>query len=185
MKPILVLQHVPHETLGMLEAFFQDAGFRCRYVPLFAEVPEQLGLDHAAGLVVLGGPMNVDEVDRYPYLGRETSWLREAVAREVPLLGICLGAQLLAKSVGARVYPNRVKEIGWTTRRTAASWPPWTTSTQRRSASGPPNCSRGWRPSADTFSRGLRRCASGRRGHSVARSPSRTNHRIARRASRT
>ena len=113
MKPILVLQHVPHETLGTLEPFFRDAGLRCRYVPLFAEAPERLDLDAAPGLVVLGGPMNVDEVDRYPWLRSETAWLQAAVAREVPVLGICLGAQLLAKSLGARVYPSGVKEIGW------------------------------------------------------------------------
>lgn len=69
--------------------------------------------DEVAGLVVLGGPMNVDEVSQYPFLERELTWIHEAVARDLPVLGICLGAQLLAKSLDARVFPNRVKEIGW------------------------------------------------------------------------
>ena len=113
MNSILVLQHVPHETLGTLESHFVGAGFPCRYVGLFSQVPERLDLDQAAGLVVLGGPMNVNEVDQYPFLGPEPGWIREAIDRRVPVLGICLGAQLLAKSQGARVYRNPVKEIGW------------------------------------------------------------------------
>ena len=57
--------------------------------------------------------MNVDEVDRYPFLASDVQWIRQALAMDLPLLGICLGSQLLAKALGARVYPNRVKEIGW------------------------------------------------------------------------
>ena len=115
MKTVLVLQQVPHEKLGNLESHFRAAGMTWRYIELFREPPSQLDLREAAGLIVLGGAMNVDEVDRYPYLAREVAWIREAVVAELPLLGICLGAQLLAKAMGARVYPNRIKEIGWYT----------------------------------------------------------------------
>jgi GMP synthase (glutamine-hydrolysing) len=111
----VVLQHVPHETLGSLEAFFGQAGVAWRNVPLFShrshERPWQWG--EIAGLVVLGGPMNVDEVSEFPFLQWEVPWIREAVSRGLPVLGICLGSQLLAKSLGARVAPNHVKEIGW------------------------------------------------------------------------
>jgi GMP synthase-like glutamine amidotransferase len=113
MKPILVLQHVPHENMASLESHFQRAGLTWRYVELFRQVPARLDLAAAAGLVVLGGPMNVDEVDEFPFLAREVEWIRQAVAAELPLLGICLGSQLLAKAMGARVYRNAVKEIGW------------------------------------------------------------------------
>lgn len=116
MKPVLVLQHVPHESLGTLEGRFRDAGLAWQYVELHRDPVaslEELPLEDAAGLVVLGGPMNVDEVDRYPFLGREIRWIGQALAMELPTLGVCLGAQLLAKTAGARVYPNSRKEIGW------------------------------------------------------------------------
>jgi GMP synthase (glutamine-hydrolysing) len=61
----------------------------------------------------MGGPMNVDETERYPALAHEVAWLQKAVEAEIPVLGVCLGSQLLAKALGARVYANRVKEIGW------------------------------------------------------------------------
>jgi GMP synthase-like glutamine amidotransferase len=113
MPPILVLQHAPSETLGSLEQHFREAGLVWHTFELFREVPRSVRLDRAAGLVVLGGPMNVDETDRYPFLGPEVAWIRQAIDIGTPLLGICLGAQLLAKALGARVYPNGVKEIGW------------------------------------------------------------------------
>ena len=84
-----------------------------RQVDLFEAVPERLPLEQSAGLVVLGGPMSANDTANYPHLDVELDWIREAVDREMPLLGICLGAQLLAKALGARVYRNRVKEIGW------------------------------------------------------------------------
>ncbi|NUQ65064.1 MAG: type 1 glutamine amidotransferase [Pirellulales bacterium] len=113
MSTVLVFQHAPHETLGALELHFGDARVPWQEVPLYREIPLRLDLEAAAGLVVLGGPMNVDEVDRYPFLVPEVQWIRDALRFEVPVLGICLGAQLLAKALGARVYPNGVKEIGW------------------------------------------------------------------------
>ena len=113
MKPVLVFQHVPHETLGTLEPLFHDVGLPCRHIQFFRDTPEYVEVGEAAGLVVLGGPMNVDEIARYPFLQRETSWIREALWREIPVLGICLGSQLLAKALDANVHPNRMKEIGW------------------------------------------------------------------------
>jgi GMP synthase-like glutamine amidotransferase len=112
MKPIFVLQHVPHETLGSMESHFRDAGLTWRMVELFREIP-RLDLREAAALVVMGGPMNVDEVQQYPFLEVEVSWIREAQALGLPTLGVCLGSQLLAKALGAKVYPNGRKEIGW------------------------------------------------------------------------
>ncbi|HEX6636211.1 MAG TPA: gamma-glutamyl-gamma-aminobutyrate hydrolase family protein, partial [Steroidobacteraceae bacterium] len=65
------------------------------------------------GLVVLGGPMNVDQQDQYPHLATEIAAIQDALARGIPILGICLGAQLLAAALGANVQPNHVREIGW------------------------------------------------------------------------
>jgi GMP synthase (glutamine-hydrolysing) len=115
MKPVLVLRHVPHESLGSLEEYLARAGVGWRYLDWFTPESASASFDPAewAALVVLGGPMNVDEIDRYPFLKTEVAWLQRALAAELPVLGICLGSQLLAKALGARVYANRVKEIGW------------------------------------------------------------------------
>jgi GMP synthase (glutamine-hydrolysing) len=69
--------------------------------------------EEVAGALVMGGPMNVDEMDRYPGLASIRDWLTEAVRREMPVLGICLGAQLLARALGAAVVPGERKEIGF------------------------------------------------------------------------
>ncbi len=113
MNPVVVFQQVAHETLGTLAAAFENAGLTWRRVELYAQPPGAIDLDRSAGLVVLGGPMNVDQVEQYPFLRREVECLEQALAEGLPVLGICLGAQLLAKTLGTRVYPNGTKEIGW------------------------------------------------------------------------
>ncbi len=110
---VFVLRHMPQEGLGTLETALSRAGVEFRYFDLYRDVPTQLPLDEASGLVVLGGAMNVDEVEQYPFLALDICWIEQALALELPLLGVCLGSQLLAKALGSRVYPNRVKEIGW------------------------------------------------------------------------
>lgn len=113
MKPVIVLQQVPHETPGTLATVLADAGLSVQVIELFRQIPDSLQLDSAAGLIVLGGPMNVDQTDRYPFLKSEIGWILHALENNLPTLGICLGSQLLAKALGAPVYPNEVKEIGW------------------------------------------------------------------------
>ncbi len=112
-KSVYVLQHAPQETLGELRHFLPKAGVAWCTVPLFRNPLQELPWESLAALVVLGGPMNVDQVDVYPFLKLELPWIHEAIRRDLPVLGICLGAQLLAKALGARVYPHVVKEIGW------------------------------------------------------------------------
>lgn len=110
---MLVFQHVPYEPLGTLDPLLKEAGFRIRYVN-FGRMPEQRpALDGYAALIVLGGPMNTDQIDTYPNLQTEVEIIREAIDRDMSILGICLGAQLLAKALGGRVARNPLREIGW------------------------------------------------------------------------
>ena len=113
MRKLLVFQHVPFEPLGTLDAQFRTAGFRIRYVN-FARLTGPLpDVRRYHGLVVLGGPMSVNQIDRYPHLEMETESIRAALDSGMPVLGICLGAQLLAAALGGKVFRNPVKEIGW------------------------------------------------------------------------
>jgi len=106
------LQHVPFEGLGSIAAW--AAGKRCPVAGtrLFAGDPLP---DPAAAdlLVVLGGPMGVGDEAEHPWLRAEKRFLAAALERGTKILGICLGAQLLAEAAGARVYKNNEREIGW------------------------------------------------------------------------
>jgi GMP synthase (glutamine-hydrolysing) len=113
MARILVLQHVAHEILGTLNPLLRAAGFRIRYVNFGRHPDARPGLDGYQGLVILGGPMNVDQVEKFPHLRVETELIAQAIDREMPVLGICLGAQLIAKTLGAEVRAASSKEIGW------------------------------------------------------------------------
>jgi GMP synthase (glutamine-hydrolysing) len=113
MKKLLVLQHVAHELLGTLNPLLKSAGFRIRYVNFARHPDAEPGLNGYDGLVVLGGPMSVNDAHRLPHLNTEMRLIEQAMQRNLPVLGICLGAQLIAKALGAAVYPNQEKEIGW------------------------------------------------------------------------
>lgn len=109
----MVLQHVPYELLGTMNPLFKKQGLRIKYVnfgryPL--QRPEIIGYD---GLVILGGAMNVDQVDEHPHLQTEIELIQKAMSNNIPTLGICLGSQLIAKACGASVKQNVRKEIGW------------------------------------------------------------------------
>jgi len=113
MPKLLVFQHVPHEILGTLNPLLKKAGFRIKYVNFGRENYKIPDLGVYDGLIVLGGPMNVDEVKEYPYLIPELKAIEQMIDLEKPVLGICLGSQLIAKVLEARVRKNKIKEIGW------------------------------------------------------------------------
>jgi GMP synthase (glutamine-hydrolysing) len=107
---LLTIQHVPWE--GPHRVLEVCGALHVRTVKPLAGQPLPPH-EEVAGAVVMGGPMNVDEVERFPALAPEREWLAEAVRRELPVLGICLGAQLLARALGAEVRPGESKEIGF------------------------------------------------------------------------
>src|SRR4029079_17767435 len=113
MRKLLVFQHSAREPLGIFDPMLRRAGFRIRYINFSRQPDQKPDVSRYNGLVVLGGPMNVDQADRYPHLTTEIAAIQEALARGIPILGICLGAQLLAAALGANVRPNHVREIGW------------------------------------------------------------------------
>jgi GMP synthase (glutamine-hydrolysing) len=113
MKPLLVLCHDAHVSLGSAAEYFSQAGVEICQIDLFSYIPREVPLDEAAGLLILGGPMSVNDTDIYPFLRVELDWIRRAIDIGLPTLGICLGAQLMAKALEAKVYRNSVKEIGW------------------------------------------------------------------------
>ncbi len=113
MRRILVFQHVAHEILGTLDPMMREAGFRVRYQNFSREADACPDIGRYHGLVILGGPMNCDDTARHPHLGVEADAIRSAIDKGLPVLGICLGAQLIARALGARVTCNPVKEIGW------------------------------------------------------------------------
>lgn len=113
MGDVLALRHVPFEDLGLLEPMLADR--RHRVATLDVPVADVASLDLLAPdlLVVLGGPIGAYEDDRYPFLAAEVAGVRARLERGRPTLGLCLGAQIMARALGARVYPGPVKEIGW------------------------------------------------------------------------
>lgn len=106
------LQHVPFEGLGSIEAWLHSAGYEITSTQLY-ETIQFPSLERVDLIVVMGGPMSVNDEDEYPWLSQEKVFIRNAIDLGKPVLGICLGAQLIANAMGAKIYQNSVKEIGW------------------------------------------------------------------------
>ena len=105
-------QHVPFEGLGSIESWLQKNNFTSTSTKFFAE-PTLPDPDQVDFLIIMGGPMSVNDQDEYPWLQNELNFIREFIQRDKPVLGICLGAQLIASAMGSKIFPNREKEIGW------------------------------------------------------------------------
>lgn len=108
---VLAFRHVPFEGAGYLESVLQARGIQLDYADLYLPGSQMPDLDAYDGLIFLGGPMSVN--DDLPFVDLEIRAILKAVTRSQPVLGICLGSQLIAKAFGARVYRNAEKEIGW------------------------------------------------------------------------
>jgi GMP synthase (glutamine-hydrolysing) len=112
-RSVIAIRHVAFEDLGAFEAVFLEMGMEVRYFDIGLDDLSRLdpGRDEVA--VVLGGPIGAYDNKIYPFLSREIAYIEKRTTLGLPTIGICLGAQLMALSLGARVYPAREKEIGF------------------------------------------------------------------------
>lgn len=112
-KTVLIIQHVVHEDLDAFADVLAMHGFQL--TSCFAPTANFAAINPLESdlLIVLGGPMGVYESEQYPFLRAEIALLQKRLAQDLPTLGICLGCQLLANALGAKVYPMGYQEIGW------------------------------------------------------------------------
>jgi GMP synthase-like glutamine amidotransferase len=141
MKPIAIVRFAPHEGPGYFATYLSQRSLPWRLIKL-DEGDELPVADTLAGLGLMGGPMSVN--DDLPWIAPVLDLVRESVVRDIPVIGHCLGGQLMAKALGARVTRNAVKEIGWgrvdaADTRIAAQW-------------GPPRSFLGYHWHGETFS---------------------------------
>jgi GMP synthase (glutamine-hydrolysing) len=117
---IYAIQHLAFEDLGALEDVFYQLGFRVRYFEAGVDDLSK-AFQHKGLTIILGGPIGVYESHDYPFLRQEIDLLKVRLKENLPTLGICLGAQLIAHALGAKVYAGAEKEIGWSTLKLAQS----------------------------------------------------------------
>jgi len=110
---ILVFEHDRHETSARLGQMMRDTGHRLDVRQPYAGDALPTDLDGIEGLIIMGGPQNVDQQDQYPYLTREMQLIKTAHEQAIPVVGICLGAQLIAAALGGEVGTMPASEIGW------------------------------------------------------------------------
>jgi GMP synthase-like glutamine amidotransferase len=109
---VQVLQHVPFEGLGSIERWLSERGASVQTTRFYpsAVLPDPRSIDL---VIAMGGPMSVNDEREYPWLKAEKAFIKDAVGRGLAVLGVCLGAQIIANALGARVFANAHKEIGW------------------------------------------------------------------------
>jgi GMP synthase-like glutamine amidotransferase len=109
-KRVLAIQNAECETLGNFEYLLDADGFEIKVIQASSEAIPSDPTAYSA-IMILGGPMSAN--DNLPYLKKEMKLVNSAISQNIPTLGVCLGSQLIAQAAGGRVYPAKVKEIGW------------------------------------------------------------------------
>jgi GMP synthase (glutamine-hydrolysing) len=112
-RSAVALRHVPFEDLGLLAPIMRREGWEVSFKDVATDDLVHDALADTELLIVLGGPIGAYETDAYPFLTSELALIEYRLARDLPVLGICLGSQLMAKALGSRVFAGAVKEIGW------------------------------------------------------------------------
>lgn len=112
MKTAVAIRHVAFEDLGSWDILLRKF-YKIQYVDAVDSDITLLKNEDIDLLVVLGGPIGVYQEQEYPFIETEVSLLANRLNNDLPTLGLCLGSQLMAKALGAKVYPNHIKEIGW------------------------------------------------------------------------
>jgi len=108
---VLILKNVPAEGGGTIEDYLRESGIGFRVIDLQSEsLPASQNEDT---LVIMGGPMSVNDADAYPFITTEVALAADFMRKGKKVFGVCLGAQIMAKALGANVYPGPEKEIGW------------------------------------------------------------------------
>lgn len=117
LKRVILMRHSDTNTMGDLEAVLRAHQVSYSYASAHRMTDDEFdSLEQTPihGVIVMGGEMCANDTDKHPFLVRELRFIQDMVARKIPLLGICLGAQLLAKAMGSTITRNAVKEVGWT-----------------------------------------------------------------------
>ncbi len=113
MRKVIVFQHVANKILGTLNPIMKENGLRMRYVNFERDPQAAPSMERYNGLIVLGGNMGVYEAEKYTHIKTEIKLIEEALKKDIPILGICLGSQMLAQVLGATVRKHSEKEVGW------------------------------------------------------------------------
>lgn len=113
MKIALAIRHVAYEDLGLFERTLDTAGYTLRYIEAGMDDLSWIEPLDPALLIVLGGPISANDDADFPFIQDEVEIIKTRLASDAPTLGICLGAQLMARALGAKVYPGKQKELGW------------------------------------------------------------------------
>ena len=110
---VLFIKHIDIEGPGTMLEYMNTKAIQYQIIDLSLGEKLPSNLNEYQAIVILGGPMNVYEEEKYNYLKDENKFIKKALEEKIPMLGLCLGAQLIAKAIGAKVGKSREKEIGW------------------------------------------------------------------------
>ncbi len=110
---VLAIRHIVRENAGTIEHFLRDHAVQLDYWDIPVQPERKISISEYAAVISLGGPMGVYEEEHHPFIRREIGFLQELVRVRKPVLGVCLGSQMLAKALGANVMKGTQKEIGW------------------------------------------------------------------------